>query len=237
MLQQLKRLWSLQKRDYAIYVPVVLGLYLFGVMLLSLILRFSEEETTYFYLGTIMGLGGVALVIFLKHGFIGNIQFQLAISMQQTRRQYLAADLLYSMLELAAGYVLMRGLYQVEIGLYHWLFPQYTLEVSFDLVFQWRFIFPVAAGVLILSQFCSAIYGRFGMKGFLGLYFGFMLVMIGVPRLVALLPQLQNGAIGAWVASVFAATPITVWIALGAALLGVLLWISIRMLLKQSVKL
>ena len=44
MLQQLKRLWSLQKRDYAIYVPVVLGLYLFGVVLLSLILRFSEED-------------------------------------------------------------------------------------------------------------------------------------------------------------------------------------------------
>lgn len=237
MLQQLKRLWSLQKRDYAIYVPVVLGLYLFGVALFSLILRFSEEETTYFYLGTIMGLGGLALVIFLKHGFIGNIQFQLAISMQQTRRQYLAADLLYSVLELAAGYVLMRGLYQVEIGLYHWLFPHYTPEVSFDLVFQWRFIIPAAAGVLILSQFCSAIYGRFGMKGFLGLYFGFMLVMIGVPRLASLLPQLQNGSMGAWMVCVFAAAPIAVWIALGTALLGIVLWISIRMLLRQSVKL
>ena len=93
--------------------------------------------------------------------------------------------------------------------------------------------------VTVFGLFVAAIYGRFGRKGGMVMYFGFMIVFLGFSRLSALFSRLHFTAFGRFVMRfiVFANSlePWS-WIVAGVIVVVLLLVYSVHQMLRQPVQ-
>lgn len=161
---------------------IVLG-FLFGEILLFLIMFLEDDPGTWFCMGTAIALVMllVTTVLFYGVGYTG--AFSLALSMNCTRRRFLLDYSLKILAHLVLGYLLVLGLYLLELLIGHAAFSDYPLEQELSFLTDWRFVLAGIAGMLLSALFVGAMFGRFGRKAGLIVYLVWMFCCFVVPKI------------------------------------------------------
>lgn len=149
---------------------VQFALFLFGVILVLIINRFINEDHDFAAIGSLMALMG-SIFGGLMRGQGAPVRCRLAVSMGRTRRSYILTDPVITALNCLVGIGFAWTLSRIELALYHALYPGWTCDLDLDVVFQWRVILLIVAGVCFLDFCLGALQLRFGAKGFAAVWF------------------------------------------------------------------
>lgn len=207
MFRQFKLDLKLYKARLLFWPAFVLLGFVLGGGLMFLIAFADETVETVFYAGTLAGLGMAALFGGIVQGILYPMDLTVALSMGRTRREIIGSFVLRQLLGVAISYVMLLVLYPLEMALYGAVMPGYASEFQLDFLMDWRLVLLVALVEVVLPLFIGVLMGRFGKKAALVLYFLWIGLCIGLPRLS------HAPAVTAFVAAI----PTGVWIGLGAA--------------------
>lgn len=218
------------------YIFLIVG-WIFGTMSMSIILWADETAVSWFYLGTICALipmSGVLVLIFLKY----HQEFMLALSMGQTRKEFMITYALRQILWTIAAYAIILLLYRLEGLYYQVMFLHKAQAFALDFLTDWRFVVPFVLGLALLPMFLGTMYGRFGNRFLVIVYFIWIGSCILIPRLINHGDeytgpfQAEIGAAAAWIVGL----PPLAWVVTGVALVAVMAVSTIRIGMKQMVR-
>ena len=154
-----------------------------GTLIMSIIFWTGETETSWICLGTLIAL--VVMIFFAVLNFLSYHQeFMLALSMGQTRHDFLIAYALSQMIWVIASYAVILLINQSEQLYYASMFPDKEQAIVLSFLTDWRFVVPFIPGMAVLSMFLGSLYSRFGRKFGVVLYFVWIGSSILVPRFI-----------------------------------------------------
>ena len=216
---------------------IVLG-FLFGEILLFLIMFLEDDPGTWFCMGTVIALVMllVTTVLFYGVGYTG--AFSLALSMNCTRRQFLLDYSGKILAHLVLGYLLVLGLYLLELLIGHAAFPDYPLEAELSFLTDWRVVLAGIAGMLLSALFVGAMFGRFGRKAGLIVYLVWMFCCFVVPKIFTAEPGGEGvfDQAALLTQSALLRMPMAGWLTLGAIAAVSMLATVVVMARKQMVR-
>ena len=216
---------------------IVLG-FLFGEILLFLIMFLEDDPGTWFCMGTVIALVMllVTTVLFYGVGYTG--AFSLALSMNCTRRRFLLDYSLKILAHLVLGYLLVLGLYRLELLVGNAAFPDYPLEAELGFLTDWRVVLAGIAGMLLSALFVGAMFGRFGRKAGLIVYLVWMFCCFVVPKIFTAEPGGEGvfDQAALLTQSALLRMPMAGWITLGAIAAVSMLATVVVMARKQMVR-
>ena len=238
MLQQFKLDWKLHKKSFFGMQAALPGAFLLGFLLVLLIMLTDEDPGSWFCMGTLIAGIALCFVTLIAYAFGYYQEFQLALSMGRTRMAFLGAYALRLVLHFALGYVIVLGLYRLELTVYPILFPQYANELEFTFLTNWKVIVPLFAGLILLSLFIGSLYGRYGKKGMIFFYVLWLFCCFILPRMVDADPNSTNALDMAanWTLAAILAVPVSVWITFGIVLAAFMLAVIVHFARTQMVK-
>ena len=216
---------------------IVLG-FLFGEILLFLIMFLEDDPGTWFCMGTVIALVMllVTTVLFYGVGYTG--AFSLALSMNCTRRRFLLDYSLKILAHLVLGYLLVLGLYRLELLVGNAAFPDYPLEAELGFLTDWRVVLAGIAGMLLSALFVGAMFGRFGRKAGLIVYLVWMFCCFVVPKIFTAEPGGEGvfDQAALLTQSALLRMPMAGWLTLGAIAAVSMLATVVVMARKQMVR-
>ena len=216
---------------------IVLG-FLFGEILLFLIMFLEDDPGTWFCMGTVIALVMllVTTVLFYGVGYTG--AFSLALSMNCTRRRFLLDYSLKILAHLVLGYLLVLGFYRLELLVGNAAFPDYPLEAELSFLTDWRFVLAGIAGMLLSALFVGAMFGRFGRKAGLIVYLVWMFCCFVVPKIFTAEPGGEGvfDQAALLTQSALLRMPMAGWLTLGAIAAVSMLATVVVMARKQMVR-
>ena len=235
MLKQLKTDIKLHKSDLIVPLVLVATAFAVGFGLCALIMFTDVEPGSWFPMGTLIGLFcmGMAAIVF---SFTMAQEFSLALSMGRTRKDFLGAYALRTLLWQVLCYGLLLVLYRVELALGYFLYPQWPLEVEFSFLFDWRVILGVLVGGNLLTLFLGSLYSYFGKKAMVPLWFIWMAGCLLLPRLLPVEPGEADYAMQQVIFGAVKAVPGAVWAGIGLAAVAGMAAAVVCMGRKQMVK-
>lgn len=181
MVTELKRNFSLSWDVFLFNLLSILGAFLFGVLLVVLIVRLGGE-TSWFSLGTVIAMGAMLMFTVIVGLTSYSVEFRICLSMGGTRRGFLMYYALRQVFTLALSYVLIRLLYIGECVLYGVIFPGLTNEAPFTFLSS-IWCLPVLAGLGLLSMFLGALRAKFGNKGMAAFWLLWIFCCLILPRM------------------------------------------------------
>ena len=216
---------------------IVLG-FLFGEILLFLIMFLEDDPGSWFCMGTVIALVMllVTTVLFYGVGYTG--AFSLALSMNCTRRRFLLDYSLKILAHLVLGYLLVLGLYRLELLVGNAAFPDYPLEAELGFLTDWRVVLAGIAGMLLSALFIGAMFGRFGRKAGLIVYLVWMFCCFVVPKIFTAEPGGEGvfDQAALLTQSALLRMPMAGWLTLGAIAAVSMLATVVVMARKQMVR-
>ena len=216
---------------------IVLG-FLFGEILLFLIMFLEDDPGTWFCMGTVIALVMllVTTVLFYGVGYTG--AFSLALSMNCTRRRFLLDYSGKILAHLVLGYLLVLGLYRLELLVGNAAFPDYPLEAELGFLTDWRVVLAGIAGMLLSALFVGAMFGRFGRKAGLIVYLVWMFCCFVVPKIFTAEPGGEGvfDQAALLTQSALLRMPMAGWLTLGAIAAVSMLATVVVMARKQMVR-
>ena len=216
---------------------IVLG-FLFGEILLFLIMFLEDDPGSWFCMGTVIALVMllVTTVLFYGVGYTG--AFSLALSMNCTRRHFLLDYSGKILAHLVLGYLLVLGLYLLELLIGHAAFPDYPLEQELGFLTDWRVVLAGIAGMLLSALFVGAMFGRFGRKAGLIVYLVWMFCCFVVPKIFTAEPGGEGvfDQAALLTQSALLRMPMAGWLTLGAIAAVSMLATVVVMARKQMVR-
>ena len=137
-------------------VVIMLGfqtaLFLVGVLMVLTINAFINEDRDYAAIGSMMAL--IATVFGgLVRGNGGAYRYNMAVSMGQTRRFYMLADPILTMMNSVIGIAFAWVLNKFELWVYGLLYPGWELDFDLHSVMEWWYYLIFIAGICI-ADFC-----------------------------------------------------------------------------------
>ena len=147
-----------------------LGLFLFGFLIVVCINAFVNDDRDYAAIGSMMALmatvfGG------LVRGNGGAARYRTAVSMGSTRRSYMLADPVVTVLNSLVGVAFAWVLNKFELWVYSLLYPGWELDFDVMAEMKWWFYLILVAGICIVDFCLGALQLRFGAKGFAAIWF------------------------------------------------------------------
>lgn len=201
---------------------VVLVSFAMGLSLLFLIL-FLDKGESWFPMGSLMALAGI--LITTAAGYLSYPQqFMLALSMGQTRKQYMIRYAIESLLWVTLSYGLLLLLSWLESRNRMFLFPQAELGVSLlPILTDWPVILTAIPALVLLEMFYGTLYSRFGKTFNIVVYVLWMSTALSISKWVHhIIPILQNYA--------------ALWIILGIVGAAMMIFVTIHLGRKQGVR-
>ena len=238
MLQQFSKDLRLHKNGILGQLLGLVGAFVFGVILVAIIMFTDDDPGSWFCMGTLMaGLVLVALTLFTS-AFGYPQEFMLALSMGRTRKSFMVSYYLRLLITLLLGWALILLLHQIELRSYTLLYYKYQNEVFFSFLTDWRVLVPVFLLLPIGSMFLGALYGKYGKKGLMGFYFIWLFCCFVLPRMFeheepgeGVLDQMATGLL-----HTIQAVPVGVWIGFGAVTIVFMAAATIKFGTEQMVK-
>ena len=216
---------------------IVLG-FLFGEILLFLIMFLEDDPGSWFCMGTVIALVMLLVTTMLFYGVGYTGAFSLALSMNCTRRRFLLDYSGKILAHLVLGYLLVLGLYQLELLVGNAAFPDYPLEAELGFLTDWRVVLAGIAGMLLSALFVGAMFGRFGRKAGLIVYLVWMFCCFVVPKIFTAEPGGEGvfDQAALLTQSALMRMPMAGWITLGAIAAVSMLATVVVMARKQMVR-
>ena len=205
-----------------------LGLFLFGFLIVVCINAFVNDDRDYAAIGSMMALmatvfGG------LVRGNGGAARYRTAVSMGSTRRSYMLADPIVTVLNCLVGVAFAWVLNKFELWAYTLLYPGWELDFDVMAEMKWWFYLILIVGICIADFCLGALQLRFGAKGFAAIWFPLCFAPMILGNAVSaarkggtsLMAQIGRGIL--FLAGLL--TP-TMWAAVGIAILLAMLVLS-----------
>lgn len=216
------------------------GFFLVGLAMVLVINCFINDEPDYACMGTLFVLLATAVGVFARGNMGGNARFSLAVSMGQTRRSYLLCDSLVTLFTGAFGVSVAWCVYQVESRLYAAIYPGFQNDMPLDGIFRLKYILPALAALVLLELIFSAVTIRFGTNAFRVIWLTCCFSCMLIPRMIEA-HQAGSlslfGRIGGVIMAAAMAVTVKMWIAIGVALLLIVLGFAVNIFRKAEVKL
>ena len=162
--------WKVNRSGMLMMLAFQLGLFLMGVVMVLGINAFLNDDQDYAAIGGMMALMAT-LFGGLVRGSGGMNRYRMAVSMGQTRRSYMLADPVVTVLNTVIGIAFAWLLNKFEIWLYGILYPGWELDLDVFGIMQWWY-YPIFILAICILDFCfGALQIRFGNKGFAAVWF------------------------------------------------------------------
>lgn len=205
------------------------ALFATGVLIVMGINAFVNQDRDYAAIGSMMAL--IATVFGgLIRGNGGAYRYNMAVSMGQTRRSYMLADPILTVMNCVVGIAFAWVLNKFELWLYTKLYPGWELDLDLHSMMKWQYYLLFILGICI-ADFCfGALQLKFGAKGFAAIWFPCCFAPMIISNSVeaareggtSLLAQIGYGIL--FVVKLLSPA---VWAAVGVVLLLVLLVLSV----------
>lgn len=211
--------------------------FLFGEIMLFLIML-TDNPGPWFCMGTVIALIMLLVTTVLFYGFGYTGEFSLALSMGCTRRRFVLRYAGKVLAHLVVGYLLVLGLYRLELLIGSAAFADYPLEVEFGFLTDWPIVLAAMAGMLLTALFTGAMFGRFGRKAGLIVYFVWMFCCFVVPKIFTAEPGDEGvfDQVALFTQSALLRMPMAGWYALGAIAVVSMVAAVVVMAQKQMVR-
>lgn len=210
MVKQLIGSIQMHMKNMLSSVALFAGCGILGTLLMSIIFWTDKTETSWFCLGTLVAL--VVMVFSSIWSFLSYHQeFMLALSMGQTRREFMITYALRQILWVITAYVAILLMHQLEQLYYRVAFAEKEQAFALSFLTDWRFVVPVMPALSLLTMFLGSLYSRFGKKFGLVMYFVWMGSCILLPRFINHWKEYTgpfHEGIGAFAAWIFAVPPV-----------------------------
>lgn len=146
------------------------GLFLMGLLIVVVVNATVNDDRDYAAIGGMMALMAT-LFGGLVRGSGAMNRCRMAVSMGHTRRSYMLADPIITMLNTLVGIVFAWLLDKFELWLYGLLYPGWELELDVFAAMKWWY-YPIFILAICVLDFCfGALQLRFGNKGFAAIWF------------------------------------------------------------------
>lgn len=219
MLKQLKTDIKLHKSSLIAPVAITLVMFAVGFGMCALIMFTVDDPGSWFPMGTVVGLFGLVIEV-ICFSFAMAQEFTLALSMGRTRKEFLAAYALRTLLWQGLSCGLLVVLSRVELALGNVLYKNWPLEVEFSFLLDLRFIAAVLVGGNLLTLFIGSLFSYFGKKALVPLWFVWMAGCIMMPNVASAEPGDGGYAIKSALVTMVNTVPDAVWILLGLAVVA-----------------
>lgn len=241
MLKTLKNEFRLLTVPKALIHPLVmLGAYVFGLVLLFIVLRFdSDPEPTFFPMGTIMAAMCGLIWAVIYSGLNLGIEYNMAVSMSCLRAPKLVSQVVMLLVNSVVRIIMLWLLLGLD-GLIHRLrYADYPPEFDFYAIFTPATVIAYIAVSIVAALFIAGVKNRFGRKGLLVMYFVFFGSCIILPNAISNIVSgegyLYTRVLPPLISAVSAFMTPVLWIILAAVLCAVLIFVSVRMIIKSPV--
>lgn len=179
-------------------VLVILGMeagtFLFGEILLGIVVYVTGEKGSVFPIGTMLALLVPAFVMVFVGMSSLPLYFSTAVSMGAVRRHVVPALLGSSLLiELAAAWEAYL-FYYLERWIFGLLYAGKEIELDLQFVFRWKYILPVCLAVVAVNALMGALFLKYGKTAFTIFWVLWMAIGICTPRLGHMLESAQDNA-------------------------------------------
>lgn len=183
----MKALWNqikLQKDLVLIGGIVMLGMFVFGMILHDVILTSGDEVTSVFCMGSFMAAIVLVMMMFFFAGMHMVQIFNYAVAMGQTRKRTYPLYALAAFGTFLILGILLKLLNVLEIWRLKHMFPGLEIEHFMDVILEFKYIFVIALVGTAFGVLLGASISRFGKAAFWVWWVLFMAVCIGGPRLI-----------------------------------------------------
>lgn len=236
MVQQLKKDIGLNRRFFLLQAGIQLVCFLVGLGV-ALVIMLGEEPDSWFCMGTLFSWLVLMIMSYFGESITYPREFMLALSMGRTRKGFMGAYYLRSVLQLLTGWVVVLALHRVELAVYQHLFHQCSREADMGVLLELRVLLPVVLLLPSLSMCMGALYGRYGRKGYIPFYLVWLFACFVLPRMFddergeGVLDQMATGLLGA-----IQNVPPMAWLIFGAVVLTGMAAVILRLGMQQMVR-
>lgn len=180
--------------EMAVYLIIEAGLFLFGEVVLWIMVYVAGEKESIFPLGTVITLFIFGYLMFFLGMSSVPMHFNTAVSMGATRRRIVPAILCTSLVMYLAMAWFSFLLYHMEKWIFRIAYAGIPVEDDFGFLFRWKYILPACLVMIAVNVFMGALFLKVGKSAFVVFWLFWMLVFVGGPRLWHLMQSEQDNA-------------------------------------------
>lgn len=176
--------WKLQKQSLLLMLGFVAGAWLFGTILVAVIMKIVKGVEDYPLLGSVMGLIVWAACTLFYGMMTLEKSFCMAVSMGRSRKEFLLSYWIISTINTIIEVAVILLLDGIERLLAAWLYR--GMPCVLDLLGQmkdWRLLLGVILLLPAFRLFMGMLVMKFQRQAFWGIWAAWMLGSIGLPRL------------------------------------------------------
>lgn len=237
MLLSIKQQFKLQWDNLWQFALIMLGMFVVGFIIVSVLVATGVADTTATLasLFAVLGLG----FWFFGVGAQMSIGLNNGITMSRTRKGYLAAHYVVSLVYTVAQCALMLLLFQLDRLMLRTFFSHLELDVDFSVFFGWKVLLLVVVAGVVVASFLGALLARYGKTAFWVLWAIWMFTFLVLPRASEAAAESGNatilGMIAIRVVEFFTSIPLSTWKVLGGVGLVVCLISNFLLVRKTAV--
>ncbi|MEG0971547.1 MAG: hypothetical protein RSE55_02030 [Lachnospiraceae bacterium] len=220
---------QIRKKECIWLTVTALSGFLMGIIVVAIISVGFDMGNEIVEVGTLFALmmTGMFVIFGGIHFFIQ--QFTLAIAMGQTRKQFVIAYVLTTLVQLAAVLLIIYFLHCGEAYVYRTCFPGYGYPIRIDKIFRMMYMVPAVVMIVVVQLFIQSIVLRFEGKGLYVIFLCWMgfIILSGrvynlpfVHEIEAVLTKISNAG----------------WILIGVAGVVFLVTIAWKIMRKQEIR-
>lgn len=186
----MKTLWNQIKFQKDLYLTgglVMLGMYLFGMILHDFLLMGDDEVTGVLCMGSFMAIIAVITMMLFFVGIHMVQIFNYAVAMGQTRKRIFPAYMVATFVTFGLLEILLKVLNVLEVWRLGLMFPGLDIENFIEPVLHIPYLLAFALVGTAFSVLLGAAISRFGKAAFWVWWVIIMAVCIGGPRVGAYL--------------------------------------------------
>lgn len=180
---------------------ILVGVFIFGVILHDMI-QVATDADDVFPMGGFLGLMGLAMIALLFVGQDFWQAFNHAVSMSQTRKRIVPAYIISYAVCQVVFVLVLKILIEIERIKLAVMYPTLPYDSDFSVIFSWKVFFFIGVVCIGTGIFLGGMLLKFGKAAYVAIYIFWMLVCIGVPKLMEYSSHHENSVLGRMMRSV-----------------------------------
>lgn len=193
-MTEIKKQFYMRWDEIAVYFMLEIGSFVFGEVLLWIVVYVAGEKESIFPIGTVIALFLPAFVMLFAGMSSFPMCFNTAVSMGATRRRIVPAIFCVS---LAMNLIVAWNaglLYQLEKWIFRMVYAGIQVEDDLGFLFRWKYILPACLVIVAVNALMGALFMKLGKAAYTIFWILWMVVFVGGPRLWKLMQGEQENA-------------------------------------------
>lgn len=183
-MRELKKQLYMRWDELLVIFGVEAGLFVFGEVLVALIIYLDGADGTVFEIGVLCALAGPVLIMMFLGTNVMALCFNMGISMGSARRRLVPMISVMSYLECLAAAGIAYLLHHLELLIFRVFYPGLRNEMDMGFIFQWKYILAASLVIVAFQTLFGTLYLKFGQKALWIMWCIYMAIVIGGPRLI-----------------------------------------------------